>query len=659
MKKIIMLIIVFALVMQNTKAQEPFKHNLYTANPFLINPAATGYNNALTAFVDAYSQWSSFPEAPRSYSFGINGPISNKTSLGLYVFDDQRNYLNHLNAMIDYSYRVKLNKFSDLTFGLGFGIVHNNVNFNNMNVTDQADPLYLDPSQYNKTQMAAAAGLYYRYKDLQLQFSLPQMLEQGTNFAGQYNLMAMYDFRLNTDFTLKPSALLRAFPGNIMQLDGNAMLDYKKIFWVQLGYRTDQSILASFGLNWEKASLAYCYQANTGPIKVIAACTNEIMLSYTFGDRSSKKSMADASAVSRAIVSGTVTNSLTNEPIVADVVFKDDAGVEVYRTTTGDNGRYSVYLNYGKAYAVEAKATNYGSVNDQLAVGANETSKTYNASLKPTEVMMNLKTEPANANVKVYTELYNGKSDANGNVNVALKPGTIAKTEVSADNYTTKTEKVTVPSDKQDFNQSIKLNALDFPLKGSVKNKETSELVPASVKISDASGKVILKENVNGNIETRLKEGLYNIEVSGQDFITLKETFKLTEATAKDFYLDIKVTPLAKDKSFKLGRVNFATDKSDIKQESLPVLDELVKIMNDNPEIKVAISGHTDNVGNHAKNLKLSQDRVNACMEYAISKGIAKKRLTGRGYGQTVPLVPNNSATNKAINRRVEFKIID
>ena len=287
MKKIILSIIVFVFIIQFSNAQEPFTHNLYTANPFLINPAATGYEKALTAFADVYSQWSTFPEAPRSYSFGINSPITDKAGLGLYVFDDKRDYLNHLNAMVDYSYRVKLNMNSDLTFGLGFGIVHNNVNFSNLipSESDFSDPLYLDQSQYNKTQIAASAGLLYRYKALELQFSLPQMLEQGKNFASQYNLMGMYDYKSNSEFDLKPSILMRACPGNIMQFDGNVMAEYKKMFWVQLGYRTDESLLASIGLNWESFKLAYCYQVNMGPVKVLSTSTNEIMLAYIFPNK--------------------------------------------------------------------------------------------------------------------------------------------------------------------------------------------------------------------------------------------------------------------------------------------------------------------------------------------------------------------------------------
>lgn len=87
------------------------------------------------------------------------------------------------------------------------------------------------------------------------------------------------------------------------------------------------------------------------------------------------------------------------------------------------------------------------------------------------------------------------------------------------------------------------------------------------------------------------------------------------------------------------------------------MLDELVKIMKDNASIKIEIGGHTDNVGDEGANKTLSQERANSCMTYVVSKGIDAIHLKAVGYGQTKPLVANNSDENRAKNRRVEFKI--
>jgi outer membrane protein OmpA-like peptidoglycan-associated protein len=104
--------------------------------------------------------------------------------------------------------------------------------------------------------------------------------------------------------------------------------------------------------------------------------------------------------------------------------------------------------------------------------------------------------------------------------------------------------------------------------------------------------------------------------------------------------------------------IHFDTDKATIKKASFPVLDELVRILNEHPEIeKVLIEGHTDNVGSDAYNLDLSQRRAEALVKYLIEKGIAKSRLSAQGFGFHRPIAPNITAMGRALNRRVEFSI--
>ncbi|MDR1761697.1 MAG: OmpA family protein, partial [Bacteroidales bacterium] len=99
----------------------------------------------------------------------------------------------------------------------------------------------------------------------------------------------------------------------------------------------------------------------------------------------------------------------------------------------------------------------------------------------------------------------------------------------------------------------------------------------------------------------------------------------------------------------------FETGKDVIQANSYPVLDNIVKIMNDNPSYKLIINGHTDNVGNPVTNQELSERRALSVKNYLIGKGIAPARLTSQGFGDTHPLYPNTTVENKALNRRVEF----
>ena len=91
-----------------------------------------------------------------------------------------------------------------------------------------------------------------------------------------------------------------------------------------------------------------------------------------------------------------------------------------------------------------------------------------------------------------------------------------------------------------------------------------------------------------------------------------------------------------------------------------PILDEVAKAMNDNPQIKkLQIDGHTDNEGTEDYNLELSENRAKAVMDYLVSKGVDEARLTYKGYGFSMPKASNRTEEGKAINRRVEFTILE
>jgi outer membrane protein OmpA-like peptidoglycan-associated protein len=107
-------------------------------------------------------------------------------------------------------------------------------------------------------------------------------------------------------------------------------------------------------------------------------------------------------------------------------------------------------------------------------------------------------------------------------------------------------------------------------------------------------------------------------------------------------------------------KVQFATNRAEVLPSSLPILDKLVKLMKEEPEFKkVRIEAHTDNQGNADANLDLSNRRAAWVREYLIKKGIAADRLESQGYGLTRPIADNKTPAGRAINRRVEFVVIE
>jgi OOP family OmpA-OmpF porin len=107
-----------------------------------------------------------------------------------------------------------------------------------------------------------------------------------------------------------------------------------------------------------------------------------------------------------------------------------------------------------------------------------------------------------------------------------------------------------------------------------------------------------------------------------------------------------------------LTGIKFETGKDIIKKESNTILDNVVKVMNENPSYKLRITGHTDNVGDAAKNLDLSDRRAKAVQKYLVDSGVAANRvLSAEGKGDKEPVADNSTKDGRALNRRVEFSV--
>ncbi|TNE49219.1 MAG: OmpA family protein [Bacteroidetes bacterium] len=109
---------------------------------------------------------------------------------------------------------------------------------------------------------------------------------------------------------------------------------------------------------------------------------------------------------------------------------------------------------------------------------------------------------------------------------------------------------------------------------------------------------------------------------------------------------------------FVTRNIQFETGMADLKIASFKILDELEEIMKQYPDYKLAINGHTDDVGHRADNLKLSAERAKTCFDYLVYRGIAENRMRSKGYGESRPIASNKSSRGREKNRRVEFKLV-
>ena len=154
----------------------------------------------------------------------------------------------------------------------------------------------------------------------------------------------------------------------------------------------------------------------------------------------------------------------------------------------------------------------------------------------------------------------------------------------------------------------------------------------------------------------------YAMNVTCNGYLLYSENFSVKDnedITDQNFIeKNIAMQSIKEGKSVRLHNIFFATDSFELKEESTAELKTLLKLMNDNPKIRVEISGYTDNVGKDEYNVSLSQKRAYSVILWLTENGIDRNRLRAKGYGKADPVADNSTEEGRRKNRRTEFKII-
>jgi outer membrane protein OmpA-like peptidoglycan-associated protein len=199
---------------------------------------------------------------------------------------------------------------------------------------------------------------------------------------------------------------------------------------------------------------------------------------------------------------------------------------------------------------------------------------------------------------------------------------------------------------------------------GKVLNANTNQPIEADISyeiLSQGGEAGVARSNpTTGEYKIVLNYGsTYGLHAKAKGYISVNENMELAHTgTYQEIEKNLFLVPLTVGQTIKLNNVFFVQSKPGLKQESLPELDRLVTIMKENPTMVIELAGHTDNQGDKKLNLELSQKRVWAVIDYLSTKGISRNRMTGKGYGGTKPIIPNDSDIHRQQNRRVEFKIV-
>lgn len=205
-------------------------------------------------------------------------------------------------------------------------------------------------------------------------------------------------------------------------------------------------------------------------------------------------------------------------------------------------------------------------------------------------------------------------------------------------------------------------------IKGKVNTENIEDLKDTEIEFRYKNGetkKTKLNADKEGNYVTVVNMGkkkedvLMQIKQKDKAFeskLIKNEPAKKNNTFVKGQALEVK--NIKKGGSYTLNNIQYNTNSSKISEDSKLVLDGFAAWLLENKTIKIEIQGHTDDLGNDAGNLALSQDRAYSVMEYLSEQGLKLNRMKFKGYGETKPKVQNDSDENRAINRRTDFKIL-
>jgi outer membrane protein OmpA-like peptidoglycan-associated protein len=202
-------------------------------------------------------------------------------------------------------------------------------------------------------------------------------------------------------------------------------------------------------------------------------------------------------------------------------------------------------------------------------------------------------------------------------------------------------------------------------ISGRVLNQKTNQPVAANIKyeiLPEGFEAGIAKSNpLTGEYSIVLPAGkMYGFLATSDSCISINENIDLKNIVEYcELNRDLLLAPIEKGQVIRINNIFFEYNEYELLSESFSELNRIVKVLNENPKIKILIQGHTDNIGNDVFNNGLSLNRSESVFNYLVNNGIDASRLKIKGYGRTKPIAKNDTDESRAKNRRVEFVILE
>ena len=274
-------------------------------------------------------------------------------------------------------------------------------------------------------------------------------------------------------------------------------------------------------------------------------------------------------------------------------------------------------------------------------------------------------------------DLFMSRKDANGNWGKAINLGYPLNTAAEDISLVVSAAGDTAYFSSDNFGGKGKTDIYSFLLppaakpnpvsyvKGIVTDAKTKTYLQAPFELSDLSTGIVVVRSISdaftGEFLLSLpagKEYALSVSLKGYMFYSLHFSTGQGKDRFKPEIIAVNLQPFALGKTMVLHNIFFDTDQHTLRQKSSVELDKLISFLQENPNLKIEIGGHTDNEGSDVYNLQLSEARAKSVFDYLVARKVAASRLTYHGFGETRPTSTNATPTERGLNRRTEFKII-
>lgn len=352
-------------------------------------------------------------------------------------------------------------------------------------------------------------------------------------------------------------------------------------------------------------------------------------------------------------------------PLEATVRVIDPFTTKIFQEVkSNETGAYQVFIPQGSQYSVLALSNGY-STQSKLLETEGSTSE-LNFELFPSvDVKFNVFDAdfyfPIRSNVILYDSAFNqlaNITDTTGTT-ASIALGKELNVILSSENYFPDT--INLP-----FDQEVIFDAFDFDVELTRKVREVDlsftdeegNNLGLEITVFNVTRNEKTKRQVkDGKVSLQLRDGeVYEISTSAKGYSYYSTELDLSKGEIEK---EVKASLQSVENiSLVLNNITFEYNSYSLNATSYEELDNLVKYLQENEQYNVEISAHTDNSGPDDYNLKLSNLRANAVLQYLQDNSINQNRLKAKGYGESQPIYPNDTEENMARNRRVEFKVL-